>query len=387
MRFSIPKFLSDFGFKFKTNGSGTHYVLDECPSCKKSGKFYINIKSGKFVCHRCAADTETGMKGGIVNLVSKLGNVTKEVAYKMIYNREKTEDEVKTSHQARKFIISNEVFIDEKIDASPIKIPSVFRKIKETDIEAWKYLTVNRGLTKDDIEKSEVMVADIQNKNSLYEELQKFYGTDENGRKEAYFYSNFVGRIIFPVRKNGRIFGMVARDYSGKRDKNNKVLNSKGTFRHEVVWNLSRVLESNTIVVCEGIIDAIKCGIHRSIATFGVNISVDQLLELYRLDRNAEVIVVSDPGFEKESRENARLLANHFYSVRVLEFKDLPVDNPKAGRDAGDRTHEEMNQLITDIKKDPPFDFRKIPKLKPRKNETRKFTKKRSNQFYRKARY
>ena len=101
---------------------------------------------------------------------------------------------------------------------------------------------------------------------------KKGYSVDE-----IKFNLRYLNRIFFPVKYNGELKGFVARDFSNKVDPAFKALNSVGQFRAKYVWNFDNVKDSDVIVLCEGITDAIKCGINRAIAFFGAAATEDQL--------------------------------------------------------------------------------------------------------------
>lgn len=349
MRFSIEKFLKDHSIPFDLNGTESHFILHECPFCHGKNKFYIDRREGrkrygKFVCHKCAARPGSDTKGNIVKLVSLLGNYSLRQAFTLVYRGEMTEEE-----RGKLFTVNQLSFLHQKPDdydddVEPIKVPPFLRKITPEDQEAWSYLKDKRGLSEKDISMMDVLITESMDYKTIFAKAKEFCDGNED---QAKFWTALRGRVCMPVRKNGRTFGLVCRDYTGKASM--KVLNTKGNFRNALVWNLDRAKDSKVVVIAEGIISAAKCGMHRSVATLGKFITTAQFSELFKLSPDTKMVVVSDPDEEEVAEKNAHLLQGYFNDVYLLKLPHVLAANGKDFLDAGDYSFEENDKRIQEL--------------------------------------
>lgn len=350
MFFNIEKYLTDLGLRFKTNSGNTHFLLNSCPQCRKANKLYINRETGQFICHYCVDRSDSDMKGGLVALVSKLSGITTAEAYLRIYNKA-------LSPEQQDSMFSPQILFGTKIKEEEVEELGVleeFYQMVEADIlvrldeklhpTAFEYLT-KRGLTASDIEKAECRIFNVKNKNHLKDSLMKL----DINEKDARFYSNFIGRIIFPVRKNNRVVGFLGRDYGNFHGKL-KILNTKSNFRAVTLWNLDSVKSSDTVVITESIINAIKCGVEKSVATFGKFITPAQYNELFKLNPKTKIILMPDVDAQDAANQNAETLNCHFSDVRIVHLPETLASNNKDYLDAGDYSKEENAQFLKNAK-------------------------------------
>jgi len=302
-------------------------------------------------------------------------------------------------------------------ELKPIRVPRFFAPLtKESSGEGWKYL-IDRGLTAEDILASKVMVATLNSPWDVAEAVGK--SLNVKGRKkitnlvfdflkkktplqqdqiisalnefdldkrfaipleEALVALKYRNRAVFPVINHGKVYGWVARDFTGKSSL--KVMNSQGPFKFTTVWNFDAVKNSSQIVICEGIISALKCGKDTAIATLGKMIT-DEQIGLLKTTEAKEVFICLDVDAQAEAIALKQVLLASFdavYNISLPAIKtvkcpacggrhdisnrDLPSmtqmpcgnEIPKAQiaylfkkadyKDAGDYTHEEMKRFI-----------------------------------------
>lgn len=60
--------------------SGNQEATFPCPKCGEKGKFYVNVETGAFICHRGSCDTRGGLRGLIELLGDKEGEVDVKAA-------------------------------------------------------------------------------------------------------------------------------------------------------------------------------------------------------------------------------------------------------------------------------------------------------------------
>lgn len=349
MKFNLEKFLRDHSIRFDVNGTNSHFILEQCPVCHGKNKFYIDrrptrTKYGKFVCHKCSARAGSETKGNIVRLVSLIAGISQNQATDLIYKGELTEEERNSLFAPPRFSVLHDDSEELEDDLEPMMVPPFLRRITPEDTIAMTYLTEKRGLTLSDIQKMDIHITSSEDPKVIYQEALKHF---DNSKEEARFWSMMTGRICFPVRRAGRTFGFVARDYTGKSAA--KVLNTKGSFRNALVWNLDRVKDSEIIVIGEGIITAAKCGVDRGVATLGKFITNAQMGEFFKLSPDKKIVVVSDPDEEEVAEKNAAILRGYFSNVYVLHLPHTLAANQKDYLDAGDYTFEENDKRIQKI--------------------------------------
>lgn len=368
--FEIKTFLDDNGIRYDTSSGGQEFVLDSCPSCGKSNKFYISADSGKFICFHCVTRNPK-MRGGPIGLVMLLGDLSFREAKKLVEGREvdlpMKDDEISSLlklplssfefHQHGKKQSSSRSDVPD-----PLKIPRYMLRIdKEKFPTAWNYLK-NRGLSAETIDRMDVYVSGLTTpmdaaaiigksssaivKRKITNVIYQFFkskkeiieknvepfllkeGLSKDLAKqvtEAILTIKYKNRVIFMVRIENLIFGWVARDFT--KQSKLKVMNSSGPFKYFCVWNYDnvKVKDKKEIVVAEGIVSAAKCGIDRSVATLGKYVTNEQIQLLKKT--NAETIYIClDVDAQQEAMElKQRLLASfkNVYNVSLPPIKAI----------------------------------------------------------------
>lgn len=280
--FNLSDWLNENGFFHKANSSG-ELILHSCFNCGKKDKLYISAENGLFQCKVC------GITGDAVKLVALLGEKSYHEARTLVYGQRIYK--VGTSHfdliepltfEKKKSVKTVKRFPD------PITIPHFMKPLNPAKHqEAMRYL-IKRGVP-------EASFSDL----------------------DIYVWE-FANRVVFPVIYNGDWYGYVARDFTGTHEK--KVLNSAGNFRNRFFWNHDLVVDSEELVICEGIFSAIKCGINRSIALLG-KIAADDQVELIRtLENTKRVYICLDVDAQPEQYDLYRKLVPYFKEIYNVEL-------------------------------------------------------------------
>ena len=339
----ISEIFSEVGIAYAETSSG-ELLLDKCYNCGRSKKLYVHNESGAFICFRC------NEKGGPVKLLSKCINISFKESFKILFGvaaPERVTDDLddELSVMISGIIKGKSRSTQEK--PSEIIRPYYMSDLKETDLEPINYLK-SRGLTDDVIKK-----------------LKLWHW--KQGK-----------RFVFPVVVNGNLLGYLARDYTDKQIP--KVLNSKGNFRSFSLWNHDNVIGSETLVICEGAISAIKCGIYRSIALLG-KVATSGQIDLIKKLNPKRIVICLDIGTEEEQYKLFQQLCLYFpgriYSIKFPKIrlvkcacgkKNQVSDGEKdplcsCGQklskqkiesseymDAGDYSFEYMDKLISEAK-------------------------------------
>ena len=366
--FDIRNFLDEQGIEFKEASSGRQLTLAACPRCGKSNKFYISLEKGQFICHYCASRDEE-MSGGIVSLVMLLGDIGFKEALKLVSGREvdipAAQDDsisalLKLDIDAFTFHKQSAAYVPAEMEPPhPIRIPRYMLPIdKSTFPEAWAYLS-GRGISDENIAKLGVYVSGLESvdhaarvvgkgctpaevkkitsciynvfkerieviDSKIEEELLKYRLNPDLAKKltDAIVSIQNKGRIVFPVKIRGLIFGWVARDYTGQNKL--KVRNSSGQFKYFCVWNYDQAQTSDELVICEGIVSAIKCGVGRSIATLGKMVTPQQLFTLKKMPAKT-VYICLDPDAQREAIELKKRLLPLFKDVYNVSLPSVKL--------------------------------------------------------------
>lgn len=360
--FSIVEYLDEHGIRYKEASGGRQLILETCPRCGKSKKFYISLETGQFICHSCAS-RDKDMVGGPVKLLMLLSDLSFKEALRLIKGKEvkvaKSESELSTLLDGLEIepysFFKNKKRFKEKEKPESLRLPNTFVPLYETH-PGFKYL-LSRGLDKKDILSLGILVTKYftreqaakgiarskQEEEKLlklfkkaYEEKSTFQDLEieryirlyelplslKEALKDAYLSFSYRGRVIFPVFVDEKLFGWVARDYSGKSKL--KVKNSVGTFKQFFVWNFDQAKDSKELVIAEGIVSAIQCGIERSVATLG-KLVTDQQIQLLRKTKAEDIFICLDPDAQDEALNLKRRLLPFFKNVYNVSLPRVKI--------------------------------------------------------------
>lgn len=305
-KLKLPDWFDEKGFQYRETSTG-EVMLEMCPKCGKHDyKLYVDPETGVAQCKHASCDWVEGVSP--MQLVQELLDCSKKEAFLECY--EIPEQKPRTSifddseeNESAEYVRKEK----EKKEVPTIDFPSGSVDLtQEINRDAWDYL-LGRGYTKEIIEKLKIKILPFNDYKDAWSSLQKT-GLNVDQIKTTLRYLN---RVIFPLYINDELKGYIARDFTGLVPKQFKVFNSVGHFRQEYFWNYDNVKNNKEeIVICEGISDAMKCGVDRSIALLGTA-SANQL-NLLKTIQPKKVIICLDIGTEK--------IQNFIYEELALEF-------------------------------------------------------------------
>lgn len=344
LKLRMSEAFSEIGVSFLETSSG-ELLLEKCYNCGRAKKLYVHDESGAFICFRC------NEKGGPVKLLAKTANISFKEAFLILFGSslpEKLDDEI--GDDDLEIMISGIIKRSQnntKPLPTEIQRPYFMSDLTEKDLEPVNYLK-SRGI-------NEKTLASL-----------------------GLWHWKSAKRFVFPVIVEGKLFGYLARDYTNKQSP--KVLNSKGNFRSFSVWNHDNVKGSDVLVICEGSISAIKCGITRAIALLG-KVATSGQIDLIKKLNPKKIVFCLDIGTDAEQYKLFQQLCIYFpgriYNVILPKTKLVicscgeklrvndgieslfcscgikikkEVINKSEYLDAGDYTEVEMDELIKEAK-------------------------------------
>lgn len=378
-KFDVETFLDDEGIGYSAASSGSELILDQCPGCGKSNKFYISVETGQFICHSCASSDDK-MKGGAINLVMALADKTFREAKSIVLGREmvvpfeddQISENLRLEFDENFYRARSKRFANAKELPLPIRLSRFMKALTAADFPiAYKYL-LSRGVTHQAIQKLEAYVSTINSVTDAVETVAQ--GKSPQAKKdltsliydvfrarvpitmeglkpflksyeipERYLITivdvmlalKYKDRVIFTVRRDGLLYGWVARSFAtpakDAKTRHLKVLNSPGEFKYFCIWNLDQVREQSEIVICEGIVSAIKCGINRSVATLGKAITDEQIRQLKKT-KAEKVYICLDVDAYEDMVKVKRSLLGAFEKVYRVKLPAVKVhDCPRCG--------------------------------------------------------
>jgi DNA primase len=325
-KFNPEAWLEDRGIGFRRSPKNW-FILKECPFCsrKNTGGIDPNGKSFKCFSAKCSAGPDS--KCSIAVLVSHVAGISMKEAIEITrdgYDFDLSAQNTRKEEEIDNFVLSmlgdiksRQPEIVKSAPTKEINKPHFFKTVTEDDSEAVEYLE-SRGISLEMARDLDVQV----------------WESDK--------------RVAFMIETFGMTYGYVARDYTGRSPL--KVRNSEGNFRSNAVWNYDRVCESETLVICEGIFSAIGCGIDRSIATLGAEVSPGQV-ELISQMKAKTVYIYFDVDADNMALNLFDKLSPFFDDIRIVR---VPAIQTSSGsyKDAADFTPEE-NQGFLDEAKSP----------------------------------
>lgn len=315
----LRDWLDEIGIKYKPNGTG-QLIFRQCFNCGAKEKLYLDSRKGVYNCFKCGGKDSLG-KGNIIKLAMNLPpKLTYEQALKKFYNL--GTKEVISARMEDLLNDDGKGMIKKKREEEiyhfePLKLNRDFEPLnKEKHPEAWNYL-LSRGL--DDFS--------IERLGAFYWERDFEIEIEKDGEDVKVPIRD--KRVANVIRSNGQIMGYIGRDITGQIPKAYKVLNSPGKFRSHFIWNLDQVSkQKESMVLCEGIFSAVKCGILRSVALLGKTATPKQI-DLIIENNPKKIYICLDVGTEPEQDALYDNLILHFpksiYRIvmpEVMSFKE-----------------------------------------------------------------
>lgn len=292
---NIPYTISaQFGYNVvSTNGEDE--VVYHCPYCASrkgtpdtKGKLYVNTRMFIYHCFRC------GASGHIT--------VSKNINHNKTYHKDIVNNDDRLIKSINKLFDTDDIY--------KLKIP--LKSIVDSP-QALEYM-LNRGFTMEQL---------------LYYDLRV-------GTLDMEF-----GRVIIPNQVSKLIYTdfYAARSFIGQEPKYH---NPFGINKSQIVFNLHRIKENDTIILVEGPLTAIAAGYH-AVASLGKVLSAEQASQIAQ-KKPKRIYVNYDYGAEKESHEACKLLYSLVPEIPIYEVL-MPDD-----RDAADLSKDEYADRLSHAK-------------------------------------
>lgn len=277
------------------------FVAD-CPSCGKEGHTYIRKHDGKTICFKC------GRKWSILFLLAQLLHATEREAYEHLYGTGAGDAILKPLDLSLLFGKRD----DGEVEApQPVTLGIDFLGI-ENSPEAVSYV-VSRGVTSPDI----ITAYDLR-------------------------YHYMMNAVIFPIKRDGIVYGWQARKIAPKPDEL-RLISSSGLNKSDFLLNYDRARNSSGIIMTEGPFDCMKVDIYGmgAVCSFGKQISQSQIKQI--LESKAERVYVGlDPDAFLEMYDVVDRLGTGKKIYRILP--------PSGRKDFGECSEQEVLGAIDNAK-------------------------------------
>lgn len=171
-------------------------------------------------------------------------------------------------------------------------------------------------------------------------------------------WGRFGGRVMIPATLRGEVIQFVARDYLGNQKP--KYLNAIGPpgkegrkpevpmTSGECFFNWDLAMRYQTVVLCEGVTDAMKIG-ENAMATFGKKVSAGQA-KLLRYAHVKKIIAFYDDDVPDAERDD--LMQG---LVALSSRYDIEFTRPGGKKDPGEMTPEEIKYALNRARPVTPF--------------------------------
>lgn len=229
-------------------------IMASCPFHDDNNpSFSINKHTGGWQCFTCNASNGNG-SGGLIDLVRRIRGVNVKQAIRWLYNIVGIKQDIEITPRMVKKQIKNTLNKDDNI----------YNKEHED-----KYIlraTIPRGVRYD-----------------WYLGIKYFEGRKIAQRAVRVHQITFCtqgyykNRAIIPIKDaNGKLISFEARDITSMAEK--KVLYPKDVVISQTLFNIHMAKEHNSVIIVEGIMDALYLNSHgfNAVALFGVNLSQKQ---------------------------------------------------------------------------------------------------------------
>jgi len=258
-QFSLENYLDDKGIDYQIHDSDSHAeIAINCPECHNRGeptpdrkkKCWINPEKATFYCYRCS------FSGGILQLIKSISQCTFTQAIKLVRGKSINPLE---HFELKLFDPDLKIKMhDEELELREIELPYGYQPIDGPN----EYLA-SRGIP-------------------WQYAMRNDWGISTVGFTKD--------RIIVPTFMEGKLVFWQARIARNElKEDEKKVLNPSGVSARSVLYNYDIAKKYETIILCEGFVDAVKIG-PDAMATNGKNLHTNQLEWL--LKTNAKTIIL-----------------------------------------------------------------------------------------------
>ena len=287
-------------FVCKGNLPQVRVIHWNCPNNDKTGHLYIHVEKKVFYCHKC------GYKGSGPKLVADFDGIPYRKALKLVGLSGKPKLGLEKDVSA--FIedvlgLYKDTPVEEK-PLVPVSLPEAFLTVKAGETPPW--------------------IENYIRKRKFDVDLLRSYGV-------GYTWSGpYSYRLIIPMYEDGVLVYWVARDVTGT----NKIryVNPE-VEKNGIVFNIDRAKNSKTVIINEGVFDAIRTG-PDAVAILGKDISKRQTAKIIQNFESAIVML------DSEAAEEARKIAE-----KLSAFMDVKLVFLESG-DPGETSHEVLREVI-----------------------------------------
>jgi len=335
--FNIEHYFNQHKIEYKGNQS--QYVISKCPFCSSINykgnehlnRLYLHKENKLFICYNC------NERGSLLPLLAAFEGISLRDIFARYLNKDYFEalpEQLLSLINVEKDRLKDKPIVEIKL---PQEFKPVFETVQKAGIAAYTYWK-QRGIYDDD-NKLDIKIAkalDVR-----YCESCAY--TTPLGK------THFINkRIIFPVWLHGdkwddrRFVGFQGRDVTNYSELPYYI--SEGFPKTKVVYNYDNVYNAETITICEGIFDLIKCWDYNPICLFGKYVSKQQLNLLQKMPNLKSIILALDPD-TKIPDQNGNISYNKVVESLIPFWKVYSIDIPE-DKDAGDLTKSEIKDIM-----------------------------------------
>jgi 5S rRNA maturation endonuclease (ribonuclease M5) len=266
-----------------------------CPVCDDphpaKPHLYVNVVKRMAVCYRCRDTGGHGMYNDVIQLIAALENVGYLKALLWVKDQCTV---TRADLRAAIARLQKEAEDDNTFEMVPLPLPEGFQPSWDRGLPVvFERFFQKRGLTID-------------------QRLAYDVGFTTHGY--------YAFRSIVPVVMDGTRWTWVGRDVTGTAEK--KVLYPKGSKTGRLLFNFDVARKRDTIVLVEGVYDAIRVG-PCGVALLGTSLSPVQLSRLVEAQPKT-VVVMLDPDAKAKALEMAMSLTDYFPQVKVVSLDRDP---------------------------------------------------------------
>jgi hypothetical protein len=301
---ALQNLLEIKGVGFKSNRKSL--ILNHCPRCSGE-KCYIRRKDGRSICFSGKCGARWTYKG----ILSELFNVPQAEVSRLLFGTDSSEDynEIKIEFDELVVDFKDDFdFDDEEELPCPIYLGPDFIPV-ETSQVAINYL-IERKI----VDPSLIAAYDIR-------------------------YQAIMNAIVFPVTKDGQIYGWQARSIPPLREGQLRLITSPGFNKSKFLLNYDRAKLEKRIILTEGPVDCVHADVpgYGAVCSFGKSVSSRQIELL--LETQAEAIYL---GLDRDAAREVDFLCKKICPHKAV-YRVLPPDHRK---DLGECTLEEVVQAL-----------------------------------------
>jgi hypothetical protein len=300
------------GISFRSNRKSL--ILDRCPRCSGE-KCYIRRKDGRSICFSGKCGAKWSYKG----IISELLSIPQSDVPKLLFGQDSSQDyeEIKIDFGKMELDLEDDWDFDDEDEPeeqiSPIHMGPDFIPVERSEV------AINYLLQRKIFDPSLITAYDIR-------------------------YQAVMNAIVFPVTKDGRVYGWQARSIPPLREGQLRLITSPGFNKSKFLLNYDRAKEQKKIVLTEGPVDCIHADVpgYGAVCSFGKSVSRKQIELL--LETKAEAVYI---GLDRDAYREADYLCRMICPYKAV-YRVLPPDHRK---DLGECTFQEVQESLSKAQK------------------------------------